>query len=248
MLYSGDNRITELVNAEKLCWMPGSFLVKPRTVCALAFRVKGTADMVCAGKRLFIDAGDVLYMPQGLGYQVDYTQTDMIAFHFITERSDPEPELYHLKNRSAVHQLMLQAADIWARKEPGYVNFCMGLLYQVMGQLCAQQMQEQMPPNFQNAVNYIHQHFTEPLEIGALCRNSHISPTALRQNFRQYYAVTPTEYIRSLRLEYARNLIAGGMAVEQAAHRCGIADPKYFARLVKGSYGCTPRQLKLHGK
>ncbi len=248
MLFSGDNRITELVNAEKLRWMPGSFSVKPRSVCALAFRIKGSADMLCAGKHFFIDAGDVLYMPQGLGYQVDYTETDMLAFHFITEKNDPEPEVYRLKNRSAVHQLMLQAADIWAGKKPGYVNFCTGLLYQVLGQLCAQQLQEQMPPHFQNAVNYIHQHFTEPMEILRLCREVNISPTAFRQNFGHYYGMTPTEYIRSLRLEYARNLIAGGMPVEQAAQQCGISDPKYFARLVKAAYGCTPRQLKLHGK
>lgn len=248
MLYNGDNQITALVNAERLRWMPGSFDVKPRNACALAFRVKGSADMLCAGKRFFIDAGDVLYMPQGLGYQVDYSETEMFAFHFVTQKNDAEPEVYRLHNRSAIHQLMLQAADIWARKEPGYVNYCTGLLYQVLGQLCAQQMQDQMPAHFQKAVTYIHQHFTQPLEITGLCKAANISPTAFRQNFGHYYGVTPTEYIRKLRLEYARNLIAGGMGVEQAAQECGIPDPKYFARLVKQSYGCTPRQLKLHGK
>lgn len=248
MLYDGDNRITEMINAERLCWAPGSFNVKPRKVCALAFRVKGSADMICAGKRLFIDAGDVLYMPQGLGYRVDYSETEMLAFHFVTMRDDPEPEVYRLQNRSAVHRLMLQAADIWAKKEPGYVNYCTGLFYQVLGELCAQELQTQMPPHFQRTVNYIHQHFSESIEISELCKAVNISPTALRQNFKHYYGVTPTEYIRLLRLAYARNLIAGGMPVEQAAQECGVPDPKYFARLVKQEYGCTPRQLKLHGK
>ena len=248
MLYDGDNRIIELINAEKLCWQPGSFDVKPRKVCALAFRVKGAADMICAGKRYFIDAGDVLYMPQGLGYQVDYSETQMIAFHFVTEHDDPAPEVYRLQNRSAVHQLMLQAADVWAKKEPGYQNYCMGFLYQVLGELCGQGIQTQMPAHFQKAVTMIHQHFREPMEIDYLCQSARISPTAFRQYFRQYYGKTPTEYIRMLRLEYARNLIAGGMPVSQAAAECGIPDPKYFARLVKQFYGCTPRRLKLHGK
>ena len=224
MIYDGSNRIVKLINAEHLRWKPGSFDVKPRKVCALAFRVKGTADMVCAGNHLFIDAGDVLYMPQGLGYQVDYTETEMIAFHFVTEHDDPQPEVYRLHDRSAVHQLMLHAADLWTNKEPGYVNYCTALLHQVLGQLCAQQLHTQMPPRFQNAINYIH------------------------QNFREYYNTSPMEYIRKLRLEYARNLITGGLPVEQAAVACGIGDPKYFARLVRQCYGCTPRQLKLHGK
>ena len=248
MIYEGINPVSHIVNAEHLCWQPGSFDVKPRKVSALAFRVKGSADMLCAGKRYFIDAGDVLYLPQGLGYQVDYGETEIYVFHFVTQRDDPEPEVFSVQNRSAIHQLMLRAADIWSKKEPGYVNYCTGLLYQVFGELCAQNVQIKMPPHFQRAVSYIHQHFRESLSIAQLCRQVSISPTAFRQYFGQYYQKTPTEYIRGLRLEYARNLIAGGMSIEQAAQECGIADPKYFARLVKQTYGCTPRQLKLYGK
>ena len=79
MIYSGGNRITKLINAEALCWKAGTFDVLPRKVCALAFRVEGTADMTCAEKHFYIGAGDVLYMPQGLGYQVDYSDR-CIAF------------------------------------------------------------------------------------------------------------------------------------------------------------------------
>ena len=248
MLYDGQNPIKHIVNAERLCWNPGVFDVSPRKVCALAFRVTGTADMICAGKRYFIDAGDVLYMPQGLGYQVDYSQTEMYAFHFVTEHDDRSPEVYHLQNRRRVHQLLMQAADLWAKKEPGYVNFCTGLLYQVLGELSAQDIENRMPAHFRKAISYIHQHFREELPIATLCRQVGISPTAFRQLFRTYYGITPTGYIRDLRLEYARNLIAGGMSVEGASQACGFNDPKYFARVVREKYGCTPRALRLYGK
>lgn len=248
MIYEGENRIITIINAERLRWLPGNFDVKPRTVCALAFRVKGTADMYCAGKRYFIDAGDILYMPQGVGYQVDYGETEMYAFHFITERNDPEPEVYSLQNRSHIHQLFTKAATLWAEKSPGYESFCTAILYEIFGILCQENVEAKLPAHFQRAVSYIHQHFKEPLIITELCKATNISPTAFRQYFRSYLGVTPTDYIRDLRLEYARNLIAGGMGIEQAAQACGIYDPKYFARLVKQKYGCTPRQLKLHGK
>ena len=248
MLYDGSNRIERLVNAEQLCWQSGSFDVKPRNVCALAFRIKGSADMFCAGKYYFIDAGDILYMPQGLGYQVDYTQTEMIAFHFVTQQDDGEPEVYTLQNRSRVHQLFLKAAELWKTKSPGYVNYCMAILYEILGEINAECLETQMPPHFKKSVDYIHQHFREQVEISQLCRMAGISPTAFRQHFHTYYGVTPTEYIRNLRLEYARNLLSGGMSVEQAAEKCGIGDSKYFARLIKQKYDCSPRQLKLHGK
>ena len=248
MLNDGSNHIIKLINAEQLCWMPGSFDVAPRKVCALAFRVKGTADMLCAGKHLFIDAGDILYMPQGLGYQVDYTETEMYAIHFVMEQDDPEPEVYSLKNFSRVHHLFMQAASLWAEKSPGYENFCMAVFYEVLGLISQEHIEEKLPSHFKKALSYIHQHFTEPISIAGLCQKVHISPTAFRQYFRTRFGMSPTAYIRNLRLELARNMIAGGSSVEQTAQASGVGDAKYLARLVKQKYGCTPRQLKLHGK
>lgn len=248
MLYDGNNRIKYLINAEQLCWKTGTFDVKPRQVCALAFRLKGTANMLCAGKRYYLDAGDILYMPQGLGYQVEYGETQMFAFHFVTERDDPAPEVYTMKNRTHLHQLFVKAASLWAAKEPGYVSFCTAILYEVLGMICAENVESEMPAHFQKALAYIHQKFREPITITQLCETVRISPTGFRQLFHTHYGVSPTEYIRKLRLEYARNLIAGGASVEQAASECGIPDPKYFARLVKKVYDCTPRQLKIYGK
>ena len=204
--------------------------------------------MRCEGRHYDIDAGDILYMPQQLGYQVEYTATEMMAFHFVTEKNDMQPEVYSLQNRSRVHRLFLTAVDLWKNKSPGYVNFCTAILYEVLGEICADNMRAQMPEHFKRAVDYIHQHFRESISIEMLCKTTGICPTAFRQLFQVHYAVTPTQYIRNLRLEYARNLIAGGASVEQAALKCGIPDSKYFARLIKETYGCTPRQLHIYGK
>ena len=44
------------------------------------------------------------------------------------------------------------------------------------------------------------------------------------------------------------NLITCGVSVETAAEQSGFNDSKYFARVVKKYYHCTPRELKHHGK
>ena len=248
MLFNNDNAILYFVNAEELCWKSGYYDVKPRKMCALAFRLEGTADMICAGKRFFVDVGDVLYLPQGLGYQVNYTDTRMLVIHFVTEKNDPEPEVYRLQNRTQIHQLFLRATELWAQKDLGHVNYCMAITYQVLGILCTQSMEVAMPAHFRKAISYIHRHFSQQISTDEICMHAVISPTAFRQYFQQYYGMTPTEYIRTLRLEHARNLIAGGMGIRQAAEASGIPDPKYFARLVQKKYACTPRQLKDYGK
>ena len=81
-----------------------------------------------------------------------------------------------------------------------------------------------------------------------ICRQGGISATMLRQLFKKYYQKTPLEYILSLRLEYARSLISNGVSIENAAYDSGFNDSKYFARVVKKHFGCTPRELKYYGK
>ena len=70
----------------------------------------------------------------------------------------------------------------------------------------------------------------------------------LRRLFKKYYDKTTIEYITSLRLEYARNLISNGMSIENAASESGFNDSKYFARVVKKQFGCSPREFKAYGK
>ena len=81
-----------------------------------------------------------------------------------------------------------------------------------------------------------------------VCAETGISATLFRKLFKKHYQKTPTEYITSLRLEYARNLISSGMAIKNAAYESGFNDPKYFARVVKKCLNCTPRDLKDYGR
>lgn len=248
MILDGNNPIVKLENAEHHKWDAGIFDVAPRHYSALAFRLKGSADLHCNGKRFYVNVGDVLYMPQGLGYQVEYSLTDTYVIHFITSENDPLPEVYNLQNSQEVQLLFEQAAAIWKAKKPGYVNFCTGILYRILGMLSTYDVLEKYPIGFQHALHYIHENYRNQFTTEDICKYAGISPTAFRQNFRLYCYTTSTEYIRDLRLEYARRVIASGVSIERAAELCGIGDPKYFARLVNKKYGCSPRELKIYAK
>ena len=106
-----------------------------------------------------------------------------------------------------------------------------------------------MPDFFLNAVSYINSDYSEnDLTIEKICKKSGICATNLRSFFKKYYNKTPTAYIMQLRMERARNLIACGMTIEQAAEKSGFNDSKYFARAVKKYFNCKPRELRSYGK
>ena len=244
MIYTCGNPITELLLAGHFTWQARNLTVSARPYCALAFRISGGGSLYCGGRRYSLCAGDILYMPQGLSYSHEYTDTDLLLFHFMTSRNDPEPEIYRLKNPEEIGRQFQKAVTLWERKEPGYLGKCMSIFYKIMGMLAEHQALTNLPAHFTQAVSLLNQRFRcSDLRIGDICKQAAISETVFRQLFKQHFSKTPVEYLTELRLENARNLIADGACVEAAALESGFSDAKYFSRVVRKKLGCTPRQL-----
>ena len=248
MLYQGENSVLKITAVEHLRWGAGVFQVKPRDYASLTFRIKGKATLTYGDDVCYVNPGEVLYLPQNLGYTATYTDTELLTINFITHSSDPRPEVYSLPSGAQLCSMFLRAQALWESKAPGYGLQAMSALYGILGAICQAETSTRLPPHFLKAVSYMNANFTGDITIGAVCEEAGIGATAFRLLFKQYYQKTPVEYITQLRLEHARNLIAGGMAVEQAALESGFHDPKYFARTVKKHFGCTPRGLKNYGK
>ena len=249
MLYTGENPILRVVGAERLRWGGGDFTVAPRDYSALAFRVSGGA-LICAGGREYrVDSNDILYLPQNMGYTARYTDTELIVIHFVTQFDDECPEVHTLSGGEEVYKLFLEALTLWEQKEPGYPMYAMAQLYGILGAIFRTETDTRLPPRFLTVLSYINAHYRDSnLCIRTICADHGISETAFRKLFHRYCRKTPMAYITELRLAFARNLIAGDTPVEQAAPESGFNDPKYFARVVKKRYGCTPRALKTYGK
>lgn len=248
MIYTCQNPILEIQTVGRFSWNPRSLSVQARPYSALAFRLEGGGTLQCGGKSYHLSAGDVLYMPQGLSYSHTYTKTDLLLFHFTAARNDPDPEIYHLQHSQEIERNFRKASELWESKTPGYMGKCMSILYKILGLLAENAAQNRLPEHFNHAVRILHQNCqSSDLRIGTVCAQAGIGQTAFRQLMHQHFGKTPMEYVTQLRLEYARGLIAEGASVETAALSSGFTDVKYFARVVKKHYGCTPRQLRLYG-
>ncbi len=249
MLYDGNNPILQIVGVEHMCWRGCAFNVRPREYSALAFRISGNATITIGGKEYYIHSNDILYMPQNIAYKAEYTDTEMLVVHFVTSKNDGAPEIYSFQNTEQIYKLFLSALNFWKNKEPGFHIYTFSQLYMILGVILEKSTKINQPAHFLNALSFINSNYRNgALSIDMICAEAGISPTVFRQLFKKYYQKTPTEYITSLRLEYARNLISGGMAIEKAAYESGFNDAKYFARVVKKHFGCTPRELKNYGK
>lgn len=249
MLYEGNNPILQIIGVEHMCWEGGTFDVKAREYSALAFRISGNADIKCGGNEYHINTNDILYLPQSMGYNAEYTDTEMIVIHFVTMRDDSKIEVYTLQNGEQIYKLFLRALAFWENKDPGFDVYAMAQLYTILGTILENETKANLPKYFLKAISFINSNYkNNNINVDMICAKVGVGATTFRQLFKRYHQKTPTEYITALRLEYARNLISGGMPIENAAYESGFNDPKYFARVVKRHFGCTPRELKNYGR
>jgi AraC-like DNA-binding protein len=93
------------------------------------------------------------------------------------------------------------------------------------------------------AISWIKEHFAEPLEIEALAKHVHMSPSALHHHFKAVAAVSPVQYQKRLRLQEARRLLLSEVTTaESVAYEVGYASASQFNREYVRLFGQPPRR------
>lgn len=80
------------------------------------------------------------------------------------------------------------------------------------------------------------------LSVQALADACHMSPAQFIRRFAAAHGMTPGRYMRNLRLNAARQLIAQGTSLADAAHAMGFSDQAHMQRLFKSHHAITPGQ------
>ncbi len=95
------------------------------------------------------------------------------------------------------------------------------------------------------AMAYIEQNMKEDMRIEILASRAYMSPSYFRKLFKEVTGLTPIEYINSLRISKARQLLEGGScSVTEAGEAVGVNDLNYFSKIFKAASGMTPTEYK----
>jgi AraC-like DNA-binding protein len=93
------------------------------------------------------------------------------------------------------------------------------------------------------AINWIKEHYAEPLQIEALAKRVNMSASALHSHFRATAGVSPIQYQKHLRLQEARRLLlSGATSAEAVAYEVGYASASQFSREYGRLFGEPPRR------
>ena len=90
-------------------------------------------------------------------------------------------------------------------------------------------------------LDFVSYHYMEDIKVEDLAKSCHISETHFRRIFTSYMKVTPLEYINTVRIQTACELLQKtDDPVADIAHKCGFTTNSTFNRNFKQIMGVTP--------
>ena len=91
------------------------------------------------------------------------------------------------------------------------------------------------------AIEWLNQHYAEPLRIEALAQRVNLGVSTLHHRFKALTAMSPLQYQKQLRLHEARRLLMSRpLDITSAAYQVGYESPSQFSREYSRMFGCSP--------
>lgn len=97
----------------------------------------------------------------------------------------------------------------------------------------------------ERATRYFNEHYNLPISIDDYAQSRHISACWFIRQFKHYTGITPMQYILSIRIANAQNLLeTTSYTISEIASIVGYDNPLYFSRLFKKQLGVSPKEYR----
>lgn len=94
-------------------------------------------------------------------------------------------------------------------------------------------------------MGHINEHSTQVLRVSDLAAMAHMSESTLYRVFRQVTGSSPVDYINSVRLQHAADLLRKTeLPIAEVADESGIGEANYLSRLFKKHFALTPSEYR----
>ena len=212
-----------------------------------------------AGNDLTAQSGDLIYIPKGCCYKMQYTapnttfvlvdlgmfdehHKDLLLSKTITvlAKDDASHRIAGIMAELELCSAVQTLSAIFRRKELVYK--LLGTVYEI-GTMPS--MKPQKYPQILAGVLLLEQSYLENLPVTRFAEESNISISLFRSLFGKQYGMSPIQYRNRLRIDRAKVILSeGSCTVSEAAYACGFDNIGYFCRYYKKITGETPMETK----
>ena len=240
----------KILTVLKLSWDGCEAEVSPRNFHAISYRHTGGACFKAGGGTLYPTSGDVIYVPEKLGYRITSGYEEVYVVHFKTNaKTEKRLELFDTKNNARIQTLFAACYDAWSKKEPCYRFRTLSIFYtilEVLSTSASPRPEDEKYRKLKPAIDRLQADFRNPaLTVRDLAQELYVSETYFRRLFGEVFGTTPNKYINLRRVIYAKDLIKIGLySIETIAEMSGFSSSKYFSTVFKQHTGLSPTDYR----
>ncbi|MFA9557660.1 response regulator [Evansella sp. AB-rgal1] len=112
-------------------------------------------------------------------------------------------------------------------------------------QLLATGKNQARNPNMKKLMQYITDHYAEPITLTEVAKHFHFNPSYLSNYFATHNKESFIEYLNRIRIEEAsRLLVKKSAAISEVGSKVGYSDHSYFCKVFKKVKGMSPSQYR----
>ena len=225
----------------------------------------GSLTVNCGGTEKEISVGEVAIFPPCLphsgfvgkdGVSYDAVMFDVSKFfnatgtseRFLSPLQSQRISFVNFTKDGDIIASLSEIIRLYDNGEPTADIMTVGEIYRLIGLLFKSCISEKgmaftESGRFKEVFDFINENFCEDISTSTLSRKFGYDETYFCRRFKKITGLTPTVYIRILRLEKAKKLIKkGSMSVSDVAAACAFSDAAYFTRCFKKHFGVTPQE------
>jgi len=201
--------------------------------------------------------GDILYLPNDIGYEAYWENEDEYDFvTIIFTLTDENNEIITLSDKIELmvhdqYDLHLinfeELRMIFRASSSGYKLKALSLFWKIMNDILTEWTKTNYSKNNGSvypAVNYIENNFYNEINVDKLARLCGLCPSAFRKKFRKAVGMSPIEYKNYLKTKKAIELlVTGEFSISEITAAVGFSDELYFYKVFKKFWGNSPKRF-----
>jgi len=199
------------------------------------FGMEGVLELEVEGRPLQVTAGDAVLVAPGDRHDFE-SRTGSLCLVLDSRRSLWTRCPSQPRDASHVGALAGYLAQALSRQQPAAALHGPALLLEAWSPVAAAR-RVQRPIDWHALAAWTQENLARPLTVADLAALVFLSPGQFAARCRQAQGVSPMEWLRLQRLERARQLRDGGMAVADAAQRTGYRSPSALTAALRRRTG-----------